>query len=404
MSRAKRRAGVPLDLIRPKANSKIPRPVGKRKTELKFKDEEQPTKLSPSPSGWMTAGLAKRTAERRKIVEDMSKEGMKQQHHVGLGRPRVLEQLTPRQPAGLAERMVKVSRTIKQPENPHLLRVAVLGAANAGKSTLVNAIVGEDVSVVSGKAHTTRDRVLAVLTEANHQVVFLDTPGVVPDNRHAKMNRTLVTTSWRSLDEADHVILLVDGHWALSSHEKKADMLILDRLRDLNIPTTLIFNKMDLIDYDENELAEVSTKYESGCPVISKTLYVSALDGEGLDILKKELLDASKPKPWIYPPEQKSDMPALKRAEELIRVEFFKRLHQYIPYMLKQENVGWTETEDGVLRIDQNVYVERESQQRIVVGANGAVINRVVSDARAQISKAFNRPVKLFIQVKTKKR
>ncbi|KAI8148808.1 P-loop containing nucleoside triphosphate hydrolase protein [Fennellomyces sp. T-0311] len=396
MSRAKQRAGIPIDLIQPKRNAKIRQP----QNQVNYQEKEQ-VKPTKSASGWTTAGLAKKSIERRQIVEELSKSGP---DHVEIGPPRVLEQLRPRQPAGLAERMIKVSRTINQPENPHLLRVAVVGAANAGKSTLVNAIVGEDISVVSQKAHTTRDRVLAVLTNENHQVVFLDTPGVVPDNRHAKMNRTLVTTSWRTLDEADHVILLVDGSWATSSHEKKADMLLLERLGDMKLPTTLIFNKMDLLGYNDEELSQVSEKYQSLCPSITKILYISALERDGLDAVKKELFDASKPQPWIYPSEQKSDMPDLKRAEELIRVEFFKRLHQYIPYMLKQENVGWTEMEDGTLRIDQNVYVERESQQRIVIGANGAVINRVVSDARAQIAKAFKRPVKLFIQVKTKKR
>ncbi|KAI9275621.1 P-loop containing nucleoside triphosphate hydrolase protein [Phascolomyces articulosus] len=410
MSRAKQRAGIPLDLIRPKAKNvkqhRSKRPNRSNIAEIKSKDEDLPAK-SLSSSGWVTAGLAKKSIDRRRIVDKLSEEGLKhekQQRHVELGPPRILERLTPRQPAGLSERLIKVNRSIQQPENPHLLRVAVLGAANAGKSTLVNTIVDEDVSVVSQKAHTTRDRIIGVLTEDNYQVVFLDTPGVVPNNRHAKMNRTLVTTSWRSLDEADHVILLVDGHWALTDQEKKADNLLLERLRDLKIPTTLIFSKMDLLDYDEKQLETIKNKYESACPSISKTLHISAFDSDGIDKLKKELFDVSKKKPWIYPSDQKSDMSDLKRAEEFIRVEFFKRLHQYIPYMLKQENVGWTETEDGGLRIDQNVYVERESQQRIVVGANGAIINRVVSDARAKISQAFKRPVKLFIQVKTKQR
>ncbi len=109
------------------------------------------------------------------------------------------------------------------------------------------------------------------------------------------------------------------------------------------------------------------------------------------------------PRPWIYPAEQKTEMADLKRVEELIRIQFFKRLHQYIPYMLKQENIGWTELKDGTLRIDQNVYVERDSQQKIVIGTNGRIINNVVDEAREQISKAFNRPIKLFIQVKTRK-
>lgn len=115
------------------------------------------------------------------------------------------------------------------------------------------------------------------------------------------------------------------------------------------------------------------------------------------------MFDASPAKPWEYASDQKTEMPDLKRVEDLIRVEFFKRLHQYIPYMLKQENVGWTELENGTLRIDQNVYVQRESQQRIVVGHKGKIIDSVVQEAREKISEALKRPVKLFIQVKHRK-
>ena len=161
MSRAKQRAGIPMHLIKPKNKPNIPR---KQPSPVTYEE-----KVEEKPSGWKKAGLAKRSIERRQIFEEMSNQTV---DRVALGPPRVLERLQqPRQPAGLAERLVKITHTINQPQNPHLLRVAVVGAANAGKSTLVNAIVGEDISVVSQKAHTTRDRVLAVLTNENHQVV-----------------------------------------------------------------------------------------------------------------------------------------------------------------------------------------------------------------------------------------
>lgn len=115
------------------------------------------------------------------------------------------------------------------------------------------------------------------------------------------------------------------------------------------------------------------------------------------------MFEQTSSKPWIYPGDQKTEVADLKRVEDMIRIEFFRRLHQYIPYMIKQENVGWTELKDGTLRIDQNVYVERESQQKIVIGHHGRIINAVVEDARTQISKALKRPIKLFIQVKTRK-
>ncbi|KAI8383051.1 P-loop containing nucleoside triphosphate hydrolase protein [Blakeslea trispora] len=308
-----------------------------------------------------------------------------------------------RKPAGLKERLVKVTSVV-QPENPHLLKVAVLGAANAGKSTIVNHLVGEQISGVSPKAHTTRERILAVLTEENRQIIFLDTPGVIPDRNHAKMNRTLATSSWRSLDEADHILIVVDASRAIQPQAQQTEQFLLEQLRHHQLPATLVMNKMDLMDRENDDpLDHVTQRYLEGYPPIQQTLYTSAVYEEGLSSLKDLLLSSTQPSPWLFSADQKTEMADLKRVEEMIRIEFFKRLHQYIPYMLRQENAGWTELSNGTLRIDQNVYVERESQQKIVIGHNGRIINKVVEQAREQISQAFGRPVQLFIQVKTRK-
>ncbi|KAI8988868.1 GTP-binding protein Era [Pilobolus umbonatus] len=303
----------------------------------------------------------------------------------------------------LQERLIKVPKDITQPDNPHLLKVAIIGPANAGKSTLVNRLIGQEVSGVSSKAHTTRERILAVLTEDQYQIIFLDTPGVIPDNNHAKMNRTLATSSWRSLEEADHVVLVLDAYRSLQQKARVTEEYILSRLHDMNIPATLVFNKMDLLQEDIDGLDEVRDRYMEGYPQIGKVVYLSALHGDKLDEIKSIMFESAIPRPWIYDKDQKTEMSDLKHVEEAIRIEFFKRLHQYIPYMLKQENVGWTVLRDGTLRIDQNVYVERDSQHKIVVGTNGRVINAVVENATAHLSSIFNRPVKLFIKVKTKK-
>ncbi|KAG1469985.1 hypothetical protein G6F56_002941 [Rhizopus delemar] len=308
-----------------------------------------------------------------------------------------------KKPAGISERLVQVPKGINQPLDPHLLKVAVIGAANAGKSTLINKLVGEEVLGVSPKAHTTRERILAVLSEGNHQIVFLDTPGIIPENNHAQMNRTLATSSWRSLDEADHAIIVVDANWSLSEKARKTEEFLLSKLHDLYIPATLIFNKMDLIDNDTDVLKEVKERYKEGYWGINKVAYTSAVQETNLNTVKKILFDNSSPKDWLYPVEQKIEMPNLKRVEEIIRVEFFKKLHHYIPYMLKQENIGWTEVNDKMLVIDQNVYVERESQLKIVVGTNGSIINNVVLNAREKISRAFGKQVRLNLQVKTRK-
>ncbi|KAF7727180.1 hypothetical protein EC973_007955 [Apophysomyces ossiformis] len=442
-----RKSGIPADLVRPRSDSKLP----PRRTHAS-------TTVNPGQTNsdkWHVAGLASQTVDsipdpipsvtdyfpaeyRQTKKKDLSlpddesemriyrqlqlkppaeaeseeKKTRQRMKNIGnltetLNDKAVQEMLQNRpkamRPASLTERLIKVSTKVIQPDNPHLLKVAVIGAANAGKSTLVNSLVGEEVSVVSSKAHTTRERVLAVLSQDNNQVVFLDTPGVIPDNRHAKMNRTLATAAWRTLDEADHIAIVVDGPWALTPSSRTTEDFLLSRLKDMETPATLIFNKMDLLDHDYTKLQDVMLRYQSSYPFIKNVLYVSAINDVNLDETKSTLFNYCQPKPWIYPAEQTCEMPPLKRVEELIRVEFFKRLHQYIPYMLKQENVGWTELENGTLRIDQNIYVERESQQKIVIGANGMVINRVVENARTQISRALRRPIQLYIQVKTRK-
>ncbi|KAI8099029.1 P-loop containing nucleoside triphosphate hydrolase protein [Halteromyces radiatus] len=320
---------------------------------------------------------------------------------------RVLDQfkrMSEQKVAGMAERLAAPVKAFAQPENPHLIKVAVIGAPNAGKSTLVNKMVGEDVSIVSSKSHTTRERILAILSEDNHQVIFLDTPGIISPKSKENMNRSITTSSWRSLDEADHVLIMMDSVYAGTKESQMVQEFMMDRLSSLTIPATLIFNKMDVTSVNQKEVLErISDEFKKAYPSIKNVLYISALEEDGIDGVKDILFTSSKAQAWLYPPDQKLEMSALKRVEELIRVQFFKRLHRYIPYMLKQENMGWTELKNGGLRIEQNVYVERDSQHKIVVGANGMIINRVIEDARQEISKAFKRPIQLFIQVKTRK-
>ncbi|KAI8642372.1 P-loop containing nucleoside triphosphate hydrolase protein [Parasitella parasitica] len=381
MSRAKHRAGLPVA------------PVTSTSTKAPKKATSRNAKAAKDALKWRTTGYFNKQHEH--ADEKTTRALLKNR----------LENLNFRKPADISERLIKVQpqSEIVQPENPHLLKVAVIGAANAGKSTLINKIVGEEVTGVSPKAHTTRERILAVYSHGNYQIVFLDTPGVIPDHNHAKMNRTLATTSWRSLDEADHVMIVVDAGRSIQPQSRAAKDFILDRIKDLKIPATLVFNKMDLLHEDRSLLEQVAEEYTNGYPRFKKTLYISAVYEEGIEKVKDVLCEQSPKKKWLYPADQKTETPTLKRVEELIRVQFFKRLHQYIPYMLKLENVGWTEMKDGTLRIDQNVYVERDSQQKIVIGFQGRIINSVVEEATKQISKALKRPVKLFIQIKTRK-
>ncbi|RUP50681.1 hypothetical protein BC936DRAFT_138129 [Jimgerdemannia flammicorona] len=306
-------------------------------------------------------------------------------------------------PVDTASRMIKIRTSFEQPQNPHLVKVAVLGAANAGKSTLVNQIVGEQISIVSPKAHTTRERVLAVCTQDNKQIVFLDTPGVIPGRNRARMNRELVNASWHSLNEADHLMVVVDVAKVLNAPHTFSDDYLFERLQAYSMPATLIINKMDLLT-NKSEAESVAKKFTALYPHFKRTIFVSALDkaGDGLLEVKDGLFAETVSRDWLFPADQRGEMSDLRRVEEFIRAEFFKSLHQYLPYMLKQENVGWTDLPDGSLRIDQIVIVERDSQHKIVVGSDGAVIRKVTTDARREIGKALRRRVQLFIQVKTR--
>ncbi|ORX59753.1 GTP-binding protein Era [Hesseltinella vesiculosa] len=309
----------------------------------------------------------------------------------------------PPSPATMTERLVKPIQPFDQPDNPHLLKVALLGAPNAGKSTLINKLIGEEISIVSSKSHTTRDRILAILSEDNHQVIFLDTPGIVAPKSKQLVHRSVSTSSWRALDEVDHVMIIIDGRHVGTDTSLMTQEYMLNRLQGLQLPATLVINKMDALE-DHSALDDLTHTFQQSYPHLRRVLYVSALYEEGLEKIKSALFEQTQPKAWLYPPQQRVEMAELKRVEEVIRGEFFKRLHQYLPYMLKQENVDWTVLPNGALRIEQNVFVERDSQHKIVVGTNGAIIDQVVRHATKTLCSAFQRPVKLFIQVKTKRK
>ncbi|RUS17320.1 prokaryotic type K homology domain-containing protein [Endogone sp. FLAS-F59071] len=193
------------------------------------------------------------------------------------------------------------------------------------------------------------------------------------------------------------VMVVVDVAKMLYASRTLSDDYLLERLQKYSIPGTL----MDLLT-NKADAESVAKKFNEKYPYFKKTLFVSALEKTDLAEIKDVLFAEALPRDWLFPADQTSEMSDLHLVEDFIRAEFFKRLHQYLPYLLKQENVGWTELPDGTLRIDQTVYVERESQRKIVVGTNGVVINGVVKDATREIRKALGRCVTLFIQVKNR--
>ncbi|RUS34819.1 P-loop containing nucleoside triphosphate hydrolase protein [Jimgerdemannia flammicorona] len=404
MTRAKRRAGI---------NAPNTTPPPPPKTSM-------PPKLTPLSDTQQEVLMTPKTSRPPETIA-LAKSIHPKKATWAAGRPLI----GALKPVDTASRMIKIRTSFEQPQNPHLVKVAVLGAANAGKSTLVNQIVGEQISIVSPKAHTTRERVLAVCTQDNKQIVFLDTPGVIPGRNRARMNRELVNASWHSLNEADHrkydaratiscaivrfpllqysVMVVVDVAKVLNAPHTFSDDYLFERLQAYSMPATLIINKMDLLT-NKSEAESVAKKFTALYPHFKRTIFVSALDkaGDGLLEVKDGLFAETVSRDWLFPADQRGEMSDLRRVEEFIRAEFFKSLHQYLPYMLKQENVGWTDLPDGSLRIDQIVIVERDSQHKIVVGSDGAVIRKVTTDARREIGKALRRRVQLFIQVKTR--
>ncbi|KAG0295155.1 Era Like 12S Mitochondrial RRNA Chaperone 1 [Linnemannia gamsii] len=303
-------------------------------------------------------------------------------------------------PADMYVRLPKVARNFSQPENPEIVKIALIGSPNVGKSTIVNDLVKSTVSIVSVRPHTTRERIKAVLTQDNKQIVFYDTPGVVPEKNVSRLNRELVTASWKAIEDADHLLVVMDCN-KLLEHSLVTEAYIFERLAKLEkpIPATLVFNKMDLVKGRNDKIQEFAAKYNEQFPNFVKTIYTSAQQQKiGIQELRSHLMSLTHPGPWLYPANQKSDQSDLNRVEDLIRSELFGLLK--VPYHIKQVNVGWTELEDNVLRIDQNLLVDRPGLKKIIVGTDGAVIRDLTLKSRQLIGKALQRRVMLNLQVK----
>ncbi|KAF9428351.1 Era Like 12S Mitochondrial RRNA Chaperone 1 [Podila epigama] len=305
-------------------------------------------------------------------------------------------------PADMTVRLPKVVRDFEQPQHPEIAHIALLGSPNAGKSTLINDLVKSNVSIVSVRPHTTRGRIKAVMTEKDKQVVFYDTPGVVPEKNISRLNRELVTASWKALAEANHVVVVMDCH-KLLEHSVATENYIFQRLGQLEkmIPATLVFNKIDLIKGKQEKIQEIEQEYYKLYPHFIKTIYTSAITPKvGIHELRAHLLELTLPGQWLYPAKQKSDQSDLDRVEDMIRSELYELLK--VPYLVTQKNVGWTELEDDILRIDQNIIVDRPGMKKIIVGTNGSVIRDLTINARKLIGAALQRRIMLNLQVKVK--
>ncbi|EIM74982.1 GTPase Era [Nitratireductor aquibiodomus RA22] len=271
--------------------------------------------------------------------------------------------------------------------------VALIGAPNAGKSTLLNQLVGAKVSIVTHKVQTTRAIVRGIATHENAQIVFIDTPGIF--NPRRTLDRAMVTTAWGGAKDADIVALLIDAERGI----KGDAAAILEKLRDVAQPKILILNKIDRVKRDS--LLELAARANEAVG-FERTFMISALQGAGCDDLLAHLSKTLPAGPWYYPEDQLSDLPMRQLAAEITREKLFLRLHQELPYAIHVETEKWEERKDGSVRIDQVVYVERDSQKKIVLGHKGSAIRAVGQAAREELAGILEQKVHLFLFVKVR--
>lgn len=271
--------------------------------------------------------------------------------------------------------------------------VAVVGAPNAGKSTLVNALVGAKVSIVTPKVQTTRFRVLGIAMQDEAQVILVDTPGIFAPKK--RLERAMVAAAWSGAGDAEHVCLVIDASRGFDENSRA----IVARLKEAGRRVILVLNKIDLIRRDKllGLTAEIDAE-----GVVDAVFMVSALSGNGVADLLAHLARTMAPGPWMFPEDQVSDMPQRLLAAEITREKAFLILYQELPYSLHVETENWEERNDGSVRIDQVIFVERDSQKPILLGRGGRQIKAIGAAARTELEELLERRVHLFLYVKVR--
>jgi len=271
--------------------------------------------------------------------------------------------------------------------------VALVGAPNAGKSTLLNQLVGRKLAIVSPKVQTTRSRLLGIAIAGATQLVFVDTPGIFAPRR--RLDRAMVAAAWAGAADADEVVLLIDA-----SHPADPDARhIVERLKAGGRRAILALNKIDLVPR-ERLLGIADTLFRAG--PFADVFMISGLTGDGVEDLKRHLAAAMPPGPWLFPEDQLSDAPERWLAAEMTREQVFLQLHDELPYMIAVETESWEERKDGSVRIDQVVYVRRPGQRAIMLGDKGRRIKAIGGRARAELERMLDRRVHLFLFVKVR--
>lgn len=277
--------------------------------------------------------------------------------------------------------------------------VAVLGAPNAGKSTFVNRAVGEKVSIVSPKVQTTRTRVLGIAIQDGAQILFVDTPGIFEPRR--RLDRAMVASAWGSAADADMIMLMIDAQRGLDKDSKRIIEGLLKRQaeRPKSPQPVLVLNKVDTAP--KQQLLEIA--HELGeLNLFSDIFMISALTGDGVSDLVSFAAKRMTPGPWLYPADQVSDMPIRLLAAEITREKLYLQLQQELPYATTVETETWTELPDGSIRIEQVIFVERDSQKAIVLGKKGSRIKEIGGASRLELERMLENRVHLFLFVKVR--
>jgi len=269
--------------------------------------------------------------------------------------------------------------------------VALVGAPNAGKSTLLNQLIGAKVSIVSPKVQTTRSRLLGIAIEGTAQLVFVDTPGIFAPKR--RLERAMVAAAWAGAADADLVVVLIDAKRGIDEDSRR----IVDGLKSAGRRAVLALNKVDLVTPPQL-LPLTATLDKEG--IFDAVFMVSALNGDGVADLKRHLAQAVPPGPWLFPEDQLTDLPQRLIAAEITREQVFLQLHQELPYATFVETDEWQEREDGSVRIAQTIHVMRDSQKAIVLGKGGRQIKEIGARARTELERTLGRRVHLFLFVR----
>lgn len=271
--------------------------------------------------------------------------------------------------------------------------IAIVGAPNAGKSTLINQLVGAKIAIVSRKVQTTRTRTLGIVMAGQSQLVLVDTPGIFRPRR--RLDRAMVAAAWAGAEEADLIVVLVDAERKGEDETKD----IIARLKSAGRRAILALNKIDAVKR-ESLLKLAADLNATG--IFTDTFMISALNGDGVADLKAHLADAVPEGPWLYPPDQLADISERLLAAEVTREKMYDQLHEELPYASTVETEGWEEQKDGSVRVSQVIFVERDGQKAIVIGKKGQRLKAIGQAAREELETLLDRRVHLFLFVKVR--